>query len=672
MAIDIRDVKYEDYFHAINTYSDSISEYTPVNLHLLKAHQYQQIARTNAQMPYIISQWQGHVGQNSSSVIVATASSKAETTLQNKKRLQVKVYDFLYTKLNWKKIELAIVQLIAEEANAVVMLNSVGEIIVHSIFRFSVYYESSNKIKRYAFKDKNGAEIKEMSNLRHGIDLYHIQDPTSSNCVISPSRLDACFAFILLEQKGVKANTALFANGFLMNVFLKLNPDILPKLQDQSKDKNGKTFWERFMSPILDRFSGVEKAGRVGYIPGLEGIFETGKNNRDSQFHDIIKELTPERVAWAYSMTLSDFGAGGNTTYNNATTFNDALYDKIGRPLESILDDCRNNFLLKTLFGVPISSSLYIKYNEPEDPNKLLEVESWRNDFIAGVITANEYREKRGLEPIEGAGKLQLTAENEAKNEEEITEEQVFTVDFSQKKTPIQSALDSKKYKKFNEKWDKALNKQLETFLSKFEQLDSTDYKHTPKLPKIESFYSFNDLKSNILEFAKLGLEEIKKDKRIKFSVGYSDEEYPQSILDFIENRTEALLKGNAEFKSIDVETASQIETIISENINLGVLQIAEKIKEAIPELVSHRAELIAHQEVSNAIEGSRELMYLESFGDQGLKAWITVGDEFVRDGHQKNEKQGKIKISEKFESGDSSPASAFRCRCTATYYPPL
>jgi hypothetical protein len=669
--IDIRDGKYEDYFRVLNIYQDSISEYTPVNLHLLSRIQYYQVSTTNPQLPYIVSQWQGNVGQNGSTVYIESSESSSLKTQAQKKRVQTSTYDFLYNNLKWRKIELEIIELIAKEGNAVVMLNAEGELIVHSIFRFNVYFESNQKTRRYAFRNKEGNEEQSMRNLKHGIDIYHIQDPITSSCAISPSRLDACFSFILLEQKGVKANTALFANGLLMNIFLKLNPDLLPKLQDQSKDKNGKTFWQKFMEPVLDRFSGVEKAGRVGYIPGLEEIIEVGKNNKEAQFYELIRELTPERVAWAYSMTLADFGAGKSTTYNNATTFDDALYDKVGRPLEQLLDDCRNNFVLKQLFGFSISTKFYIKYDEPEDPNKLLEIESWRNDWLAGIVTRDEYRAKRGLEASSNGDQFYTTQALTTSTDEdkEQKEEEVFTIDFARKKSPTEQALATQNYTKFSQKWEKALSKQLETFLVAFGALDGIDEKYTPRIPKIESFYSFNDLKANISFFAGLGLDEVKKDKRVKFKAEFWDGEYPREVEDFIDKRVENILKGGEQFSSVDFETSAHIETIIKENLSFGVAHIAQKIKEAIPLLSSDRASLIAHQEVANAVEGTREIMYKKAFKD-GTKEWQTVADASVRDSHKDNEKQGKIDINDKFSSGDNSPAGAFRCRCTVLYYP--
>jgi hypothetical protein len=676
--IDIRSGEYDDYFKTLNTYSDSISEYTPYNPHLLTREKYMVISQTLAQFPYILSQWQGNVGQNGTSVIVTSNESNAESTKTKKQRLEKQLYDFLFVRLKWANIQVQIIELVAREGNAVVMLNSEGELIIHSLFRFNVYFESNNRTKRYAFKDKKGSEIAGMANLKHGEEIYHIQDPVTSSYAVSPSRLDNAFSFILLEQKGVKANTALFANGFLMNVFLKLNPDILPKIKDDTKDKNGKTWWQRFMDGLNDRFAGTNKAGRVGYIPGLDGIIEAGKTSKDSQFYDLIRELTPERIAWAYSMTLADFGAGKSATYNNATTFDDALYDKVGRPLESILDDCRNNFILKKLFNIPISSSLYVKYNEPEDPNKLEESKNWREDYLSDAITLNEYRDKRGLENDQNGDiyHSQIVNAQAVVEPKKVDDgEQIYAIQFKEDdRTPIEKALRSKQYidpkKGLFIRLKRGVEMQINAFLKDFEKMDAVQDDYSVVLPAFEEFYAFNVLNGDLLKFAGMGLEEVKKDKRIAFKKEFFDGEYPQVILDMINQRTEALLKGSEVFESIDVATASQIETIIRDNINLGVTGIAELLVEAIPKISQSRAELIAHQEVTNAVEGTREIIYKNAF-KKGLKEWQTVGDERVRESHTENEKQGKIDINSQFSSSDSSPASAFRCRCTVIYYPP-
>ncbi|MFM7853430.1 MAG: hypothetical protein ACKO96_16300, partial [Flammeovirgaceae bacterium] len=123
--------------------------------------------------------------------------------------------------------------------------------------------------------------------------------------------------------------------------------DIMDRLNDETKDKENKTFLQRLMDNFNSKNRGVENSGKVGIIPFLEDVIKVNTSNKDSQYLEMMKTLTPERVAWAYSMTMSNFGTGTNLTENNASTFDDALFDKFGRPIQHLLDECRNEFVLK-------------------------------------------------------------------------------------------------------------------------------------------------------------------------------------------------------------------------------------------------------------------------------------------------------------------------------------
>jgi len=428
-----------------------------------------------------------------------------------------------------------------------------------------------------------------------------------------------------------------------------------------------------------------------------------GKNNKDSQFFNLMKELTPERIAWAYSLTLSDFGSGGNTTYSNVAVFNDALYDKIGKPVEIELDKCRNNFVLKKLYNIPISDKFYVRYEGPQDPNSLLEIENWRNDYLSGLITINEYRSKRDLEPFNEDGDLtlnQLKQQMAEQLQDEKAEDQAEvatksgteksgmdnqsvdhttskegddkTEDFAlKKKSPTEIGLDSEFFTSPNKglkaRFKKAITKQLTDYADKLEKLDNTPMEVI--LPKLESYYSFNTLKRDLLNFAGIAMDIMSKDKRLTFSKNYFSGEYSPDIIDLMDKRAEELLKGGQDFTGLDTETTYQISQIIARGIANAKshFDIVKDIRSAISDISESRASLIATTEVGHAIEGSRYLIYSKAFPD-GTKEWLTVGDDRVRPAHRSNEAQGEIGINVPFSSGERSPADAVNCRCSVAY----
>lgn len=685
----------ESIFELVNSTGDDSAQYSPI-LPSMNENTYKNIFRSVPQLPYIVSSWQSNVGSNDSSVKLDIPDDNNSNTRRRKELIQQRVYDYFYKTQNWKKVEQEVIAMLAREGNAILMFNSENQVIVESKYKFDIKYDGLNHIALYDYK-VDGEVI--MANLKQGKEVYHIKDPIYAGFSLAPSRLDAAFATILMENKGLRANINLFAGGFIGNTIFSFDKEMYPRLQNEVPDKQGKTFSRRLMDKIQDTIGGLGKAFRGNYIAGLNNVFELGKNNRDSQFMELLTQLTPERLAWAYSMTMPDFGTGGSVTYNNAGTFDDALYDKVGRPLEDVLDRVRNDWVLPQLGR--FSTSLYISYNKPEDPNKLKEVDSWRQDWMNNAITLNEYRDFRELPPlpdgdtvmskflqsINPAVDVQSTQDQNLQQDQQQNQDQTqqdkkkvqnaLMEVFAVKNTPTEQALNSEEYtgstkkKGFLQRWDKAINKQIDTFLESFSKLDKIEnYKVT--LPKIETFYAFNVLKNDLLKFADRSIEAFNKDKRIENKIPFAYDEafgrYPQSVIDFIDQRVEALLKGNDLFDSVDIETSSEIETIIRENISRPVSVIASMIEEAAPEISKHRAELIASTEVANAVEGTQYNLY----NDAGFtkKAWQTCHDERVRPAHIDNESEGTIPINEAFQNGNMRAGQDPRCRCTTIYYP--
>ncbi|MFM7858088.1 MAG: hypothetical protein ACKO96_40765, partial [Flammeovirgaceae bacterium] len=173
------DDEVQSLIQGINLYNDSASEYTPITPSAGWLSEYKKVSQGFPQLPYIVSSWQSNVGANDSSVMIDVSDDNSPSVQARKKAIQKRVYSLIYTKHRWKKKELEIIKLLAIEGNAVVILNKNGEIIVESISRFNVYWDSRNKIARYAYK-VDGVEVEGLKSMRHGIDLWHIKDPIAS------------------------------------------------------------------------------------------------------------------------------------------------------------------------------------------------------------------------------------------------------------------------------------------------------------------------------------------------------------------------------------------------------------------------------------------------------------------------------------------------------------
>lgn len=617
------------------------------------------VSNSMPQFPFIITAWKGVIGSQGHEVIVNSRANE-----ETKNRIKQKIYKIIYTDLKYLAVKESIIEFIAREGNAIVRYDSkLRKILVHSRFKYRIKYNEELDITTYSFLDKHHMEVAGLQNLVGGVDVYHIKHPSFQSLPISPSPIDVAQRFIALENNGVTANEKLFKNSFIGTMLFSFNDEMMNHIQ-APKDKDGKNWFDRLMEKVRDALAGVSQAFQVGYIPGLQQVHHLDKNNNDTQFFEMIKELTPERIAWAFSMVLSNFGTGGNLTFNNAEMFDSALYNKIGKIMEHQLDSLINEFILP-LVGITTNENLYFKYAEAKTEKELALLVELREQFKVRAITINEYREALGREPLdEEPIESQETEETNEDNNNFFFDAVVK----SNYQTNSEKILNTNSYTKFYTRTKKAIYSQLTEFVSRIESTNNLNETIKP----LETYYSFGTLKQDLLVFAGLAITDIRKDSRTNFSrtKKYFDGEYPSYVLEYFDERTESLLKGNTSFKSVDAETASQISNIIKKNINEGVGNIAQKILEEVDDISMGRAELIAQNEVANAIESTRYMMYSrDKEFTNGGKQWLTSLDERVRPLHTANASQGIIAIKDKFSNGNDRAGQDIRCRCDTIYY---
>jgi hypothetical protein len=684
--------RFDDVLEILNNFQLSSSEIIPLKTSALTEADMKLVVSRIPQYPFIVTKWQSVVGANNSRVIVSTSENNSDSTRIKKERLQKATIRLLYSKLKYQELQSNIIELIAREGLAVVRFTEDGLPVVDSRFRYHFYWNEMKKKVRLAYLDpKTNQEVAGLTELYDREQVYIIRHPSYTGWTIPLSPAESILLVAKLEFHGLVANQKIFDSGMIGTVMLKLIPEMAKKINSSDKDKEGKNWFERTLDKMNAVFSGARNANKVGYMPGLEDVIEVGKNNRDMQFYELLKDLTPTRIAWNWLLTPTDFGIGGAQTQNNVSVFDDSLFDKFGQHIERQLDTMRNDWLLPAV-GVRTSESFYIEYVPPEDPKKLEEIKQALEEYKNNAITLNEFREKKGL-PSTPEGDVyyyQLTAQNQ---QPVVADAQTFvdaqivqpkriehnhTHDFlgdarEYRATNTEKALALDIYdgkKGFLTKLQKAINKQLIEYVSRLS--DMSEVPKVVELKPLETYYSFPAIKKDMLAFAGFALDTVKKDKRTSFALkrDFFDGEYPQSVIDFIDKQAERLLKGDEEFKSVDVETANQIETLINANISLGVDKIAGIISDAIPTIDFNRASLIAQTEVANAVEGTREIMYTtDPLFKKGGKSWQTSKDEKVRESHQNNEKEGIIPIKKNFQNGFSRAGSEPRCRCDTLYY---
>lgn len=148
--------------------------------------------------------------------------------------------------------------------------------------------------------------------------------------------------------------------------------------------------------------------------------------------------------------------------------------------------------------------------------------------------------------------------------------------------------------------------------------------------------------------------------------------------------RAEAYLRDATDraITGINETTRKRVNTVVRAGIAEGLTQahIAAQIEELFdgfsqPPIVPNRnfrtrADAISVFEIGDKYEGgmAEAIQQLEDSGTKMLKAWLTIGDDRVRQAHRANQDQGYISFKKAFSSGHKRSPTDPGCRCTMLY----
>ena len=661
--------------------SDINSKYESINPNSISYSEMRGIIQSNSELMHLKDLWFANVGRNG-----MTANVEKDIEQTSKERLQKQLYAFTFGELEWPRLARKILSFIFEEGNCIVRFVKVKDgkirVIVESLEFWDVKHDRHTDTTSYR-KMLNGA-IQDTV-FTHGVEIYHFKDPKFENWVVAPARLNLAYAYLLMELAGVKSNVNLFQKGGIGVILLSLNEAAAKFLNADNTEgrpnEQGKSKMQLWLDDLYSKISGVKNSNSIRSLPGLDKVFELGKDNKQMQFVDLIGTIAPERIAWAWGITLADLGAGDNTTYNNTQTFSYVLYEKEGRHLEDAINEILNNWLLNQFnFPTSIYGDISITYDRPSNPDRIAYQEQARKDWLSNAITLNEYRNSQDLPPINN-GDVYLKDWTAVPETEETGKEASL------------NALDYKetgKKKAFLNKWKKAIGKQLKDFLTQMKEDNPKDVsKYEVKIKPIETYYSFPNLKQDLGKFAEKTINEFKNDKRVKNkNIQFGFDDYPELVKLALEFRTLVLLKGMEvaiaeidnpliakwmgilDFEGVDTETSKEIRNFLADYPQKTLTEMITDLTDRFDEMTEFRADRIARTEISNAVEGTRYIMYQEEFGLNATSTWDTAGDERVGDDHAQNDGEVR-KLGAEFTSGETRPGQRPNCRCTSSVTPP-
>ncbi len=562
-----------------------------------------------------------------------------------------------------------------------------GKIVFDSPNKYRIYYDSFNQ-EYIKFEVDNYGSFENVN-----VEDISVLKDSESDTAFARSPIDSCYIWVLLYLHAAEINNNLVSGGGVGSIVAIFEKEMSSMLGESAGDENdpkltkGKKLLENFKQLLSKGLSTLTSGKRnqasshnVAFLAGLKELKELGQNNQDLSL-EVLLNYAEKAINRGFGVVQTSEKA----TYSNAKTFNYIKWDLIGKGRENQFAHFVNSFVLKKL-GIETNENLYFEFNQPNDPDEISKKEfaiksletqskaSTNQVYQAQLI--NEYRESIGLEPIDvSLFESPVVQVPPAKEGFFLNKLEEFSKPV--KLTPTEKALKSKAYSrterdnKGNAKekgllpnFKNGIKKQLNAVIEQIKQaksLDEATKTLNQSFPKLESYYSINTLKKDLYQFLDPVVGELKTGQE-----QFAKDEIPQYLLDYVDSISVQILKGTENIKSVDVETQRLIFQIITNNYAKGKNFITNKIFELVDEFSLDRATNIATTTVNQAVEGSRELMYLEE--GYKFKRWITVSDDKVRDTHRQNKAQGWVPIDEIFESGDSSPGTAFRCRCTVIY----
>lgn len=665
-----------------------IEGYQPASKTGLSYSTIKSVSQSNTVVSKVIAKRAGSVNQNSWHMFVNVSNLQRKNDL-----IEARTYDILKNQININDLirEISIISSIY--GCCYVEYTKDNQFIVHEPTYWQPYYNV-----RYKKLTKVINTIDKLS-YEFGNEIYRFDDPLQTNSGVPVSFIDVAFDAILLHHHAIKVNDNLISQGGVGAMIALIEKEYESRMNtptdlDDPHNQNklaGNLFLTKLKESLgLSKRSIAYKketpSHGLAMAIGVKEIVQLSKNNQDMQLEMLIK-YCENKIYDAACVTNSD----QSSTYNNSANFNYQLYDDIARPYEDRIENLINNFVLPKL-GLKSNENFYFEFNKANDPDELAKnkfhlelasktLEQSTNTELKAVVI-NELRDRLNLSMIdlalfESQQPTLLTAIDSNINDvQKFSFANAIEVEAFAKKTPIQKALDSvayetleanpkdpkKKVKKgLKPSFEKALNQQLDQYIANTANYDTLEQYVTnidKNVGKLESYYSFNILIKDLLKFTDVGLREL----------NLTDKEYPDYLIEYVNDRAKGLLKGksdiNKDQESTDNALKNELLTLIS---NTTIENIRDDLTKFKKEYSKTKAELIARTEVGEITEQSRYLVYTNN--NYKTKQWVTVNDSKVRVKHSQNEKDGIIGIDEEFSSGDKRAGVGYNCRCTIIYY---
>ena len=165
---------------------------------------------------------------------------------------------------------------------------------------------------------------------------------------------------------------------------------------------------QQLLTDLNNRFSGAGNAGRPMLLEGDFDWKEMGLSPKDMDFH-ALKNMATTDIALCFGVPNQLVGVPDAQTYSNVAEARLALYEETIIPhLRKISSDL--NEWLVPMFGDNLTLEFDIDSIPALAERKRKTYENVTSAVREGIMTRNEAREIIGLEPVQGADELYVSA----------------------------------------------------------------------------------------------------------------------------------------------------------------------------------------------------------------------------------------------------------------------
>lgn len=595
--------------------------------------------------------------------------------------------------------------------------------------RVKVYgVDSTRIITRYEIIDTSEQVIWTI-NPRKDIHFVHLRYSDGGDYRFSGNPAKRAIGWYILKKYIAGSNLSAFQNGLQEPTFMSVDMDAMSKviaalgtnkvggsssmLEQFKRDPLGyiATLGEKSDEILKDLTGNPSRTNHFTRIPIPMKFQAVGRNNKDMKTTELI-DLCDKQIGYALRTSKGVLNTE-HSKFANAEMERDNWNSFVTNPMKARIEEMTEKYILPVI-DPSYNPNIYpVKFgrNPNQEQIDIFRATTERNTAIANIlitidgIPGVKYNfETDQIEPIAETTEEDVETGTGTDIVEEVQGDRALykkkdslkpsnsRVLNQRAKTPTEIALDSTNVDKFRGTIRKAMIRQLNRYIGDLERYISLDAAignlEQDLTPISQNGLTVTVFRDQLLKPAKIGILEFEKTTGEKLQrakiAGFN---YPDSIIFLMDAKAQLMIKGwitlnNKQKRSIttfysrdlkkyagmDAETTTQINTILANTRDegLGIGEAITRIRGAIPRISLNQAKTISQTETAQAVEATRDNLYTDAGFDE--HRWFTVGDNKVRDSHRKNEREGWISITQKFSSGEKSPAEAIKCRCTKSY----